>query len=265
MRDLGIDKKFRLSVCVLASGSRGNAIYVSDGQTAILVDAGLAGIEIIRRLRSKGLDPETLDGIVVSHEHTDHVRGVGVLSRKFKLPIYITQKTSEASGPQIGKLYDAVHFRSGETFQLKSLTIHPFSISHDAQDPIGFTVKQNGMKIGIATDLGIATGMVKEHLKECGVLVVEANHDLTLLMEGPYPWFLKQRIKGRTGHLSNEDSKALLKDVRHDRLKHVILAHLSETNNTPAAALNAILPAIEPCHTRVTVATQNQCGDVILL
>jgi phosphoribosyl 1,2-cyclic phosphodiesterase len=258
-------KAFDLSICVLASGSKGNATYISDGETSILMDAGLSGTEIARRMKSRSLDPAELDGIVVSHEHADHVQGVGVLSRRYKLPVFISRKTSGALSPQIGRFHDVFHFRSGDTFQLKSLMVHPFSISHDAQDPTGFTVQQNGLKIGLATDLGIATAMVREHLKNCTLLVVEANHDHSLLMEGPYPWYLKQRIKGRTGHLSNTDSRDLLEDVRHDRLTHVVLAHLSETNNTPEAVLKEILPAIEPCRARVTVATQHVCGDIIYI
>ncbi len=259
------NQEYRLSVCVLASGSKGNAIYVSDGKTNILVDAGLSGSEIIRRLRLKGLNPNILTGIIVTHEHTDHVRGVGVLSRKFGLPVYMSRQTGNVVGSQIGRIQQITYFESGETFQLKTLTIHPFSISHDAEDPIGFTVKQNGIKIGIATDLGIATSMVKEHLKECALLIVEANHDPTMLMEGPYPWFLKQRIKGRSGHLSNSDSKSLLEDVRHERLRYVILAHLSETNNTPEKAVKAVESALDACNTRIDVATQDRCGNIIFL
>jgi len=255
----------RLSVCVLASGSKGNAIYVSDGETAVLVDAGLSGSEITRRLESRGLDPKHLDGIVVSHEHTDHTKGVGVLSRRFDLPVYVSRKTQNAIGSQIGKIREVVHFNTGETFQLKTLTIHPFSISHDAEDPTGFTVKQNGKKVGIVTDLGIATTMVKEHLKDCTMLILEANHDATMLLEGPYPWFLKQRIKGRTGHLSNTDSRALLEGLLNDRLTHVVLAHLSETNNTPETALETIAPVLEKRSTRLVVATQGDCGEIILL
>jgi len=241
------DAKYKLSVCILASGSRGNAVYISGGSAAILIDAGLSGVEIERRLRSKGLYPENLDAILVSHEHTDHIQGVGVLSRRFNLPIYINSKTESAAFSRLGNVHIIKNFECGSTFTIKDLAIHPFSISHDAEDPAGFTVNQNGIKIGIATDLG------------------KANHDVDMLINGPYPWPIKQRIKSRTGHLSNEESKNLLKEVQHDRLEHVILAHLSETNNTPQKALNEVGQALNRSKARLDVAYQDKCGALLLL
>lgn len=257
----GVD--YNLEICVLASGSRGNAVYVSDGSTSILIDAGLSGIEIERRLNSKGLYPEDLDAIIVSHEHTDHIQGVGVLSRRFNLPVFISSKTEKAAVSKLGNVRVIKNFECGSPFIINDLSIHPFSISHDAEDPSGFTVNQNGTKIGIATDLGIATSMVKEHLKGCSLLILEANHDEDMLINGPYPWPIKQRIKGRTGHLSNEASKNLLKEVQHDRLKYVILAHLSETNNTPQKALSEVGRAITHCNAQLDVATQDKCGALL--
>lgn len=254
-----------LSICILASGSRGNAIYVSGGSTSILIDAGLSGIEIERRLNSKGLHPENLDAILVSHEHTDHIQGVGVLSRRFNLPVFISSKTEKAAVSKLGTVRVIKNFECGSTFMINDLSIHPFSISHDAEDPSGFTVNQNGTKIGLATDLGIATSMVKEHLKGCSLLILEANHDEDMLLNGPYPWPIKQRIRSRTGHLSNEASKNLLKEVQHDRLKYVILAHLSETNNTPQKALSEVGRAITDCQAQLDVATQDKCGALLRL
>jgi phosphoribosyl 1,2-cyclic phosphodiesterase len=157
------------------------------------------------------------------------------------------------------------NFECGSSFMINDLSIHPFSISHDAADPSGFTVIQNGTKIGIATDLGIATSVVKEHLKGCSLLVLEANHDEKMLTNGPYPWPIKQRIKSRAGHLSNEASKKLMKEVQHDGLKHVILAHLSETNNTPQKALSEVGRAMSRCDARLVVATQDKCGALLRL
>ncbi|UCD90993.1 MAG: MBL fold metallo-hydrolase, partial [Desulfobacterales bacterium] len=171
------ESDYNLAVCMLASGSKGNAIFLSGGSTSILIDAGLSGIEIERRLLSKGLCPEDLDAILVSHEHSDHVHGVGVLSRRFSLPVYINRKTQKAATIQLGDIYDVKNFECGSTFKIENLTIHPFSISHDAEDPAGFTISQNGAKIGIATDLGVATSVVKTHLRSCDVLILEANHD----------------------------------------------------------------------------------------
>lgn len=256
---------YNLGVCILASGSKGNAVFISSGDTSLLIDAGLSGIEIERRLKSRGLDPKNLDAILVSHEHSDHIQGVGVLSRRYKLPVYINSKTRKAAISQLGNLYDSKNFECGSTFTINDLSIHPFSISHDAKDPCGFTVNQNGTKIGIATDLGIATSMVKAHLKGCTLLILEANHDEKMLINGPYPWPVKQRVKSRIGHLSNEESKALLNELQHDGLKHVMLAHLSETNNTPQKAFNEVGQALTRCEPRLYVASQNECGALLLL
>lgn len=256
-----------LAVCVLASGSKGNAIYVSDGQTSILVDAGLSGVEIERRLASANLSSAGLNALLVSHEHSDHIRGVGVMARRYKLPVYISPKTAQAAAPQLGRIDDLRHFDLGRTFTINGLEIHPFSTSHDAEESAGFTIGGHGHKLGIATDLGIATGMVKHHLRTCSLLVLEANHDPTMLAEGPYPWPLKQRIKSRNGHLSNEESRDLLAEVKHAGLCHVILAHLSETNNTPQKALDAVQQALasgleEP---RLHIASQDCCTDLLIL
>jgi phosphoribosyl 1,2-cyclic phosphodiesterase len=259
------EKKEFLSVCVLASGSKGNTIHISDGRTSLLFDAGLSGIEIQRRMQAAGLSADHLNGIVVSHEHSDHVRGVGILARRFDLPVYISSPTAAAAASQLGRIDDLRTIEIGTAFSIDDLTIHPFSTSHDAMDPAGFTISRNGCKVGIATDLGIATGMVRHHLKSCDLLVLEANHDPRMLAEGPYPWPLKQRIKSRNGHLSNEDSRDLLAELNHDGLCHVILAHLSETNNTPAKALQAferLMTETAP-QARLHVACQDRCTDLL--
>lgn len=256
-----------LSVCVLASGSKGNAIFVSDGHTSILVDAGLSGVEIERRLASANLSGSQLDALVVSHEHSDHIRGVGILARRYNMPVYISPETAQAASSQLGRIDDLRHFDIGTPFFINDLHIHPFSTSHDARDPAGFTIGSKGLKMGIATDLGVATGMVKHHLKECDLLILEANHDPTMLIEGPYSWPLKQRIKSRNGHLSNEESRDLLSEVKHDGLCHVILAHLSEINNTPEKALYAVQQALEGCDAipRLHLACQDRCTDLLIL
>lgn len=256
----GATPKYNLAVCVLASGSKGNAIYISNGQTSILLDAGLSGVEIERRLKSRGLSPQKLDAIIVSHEHNDHIQGVGILSRRFGLPVYMNRKTGRAALSALGELRDMQFFECGSTFSVKTLSVQPFSVSHDAEDPAGFTVQQNGVKIGIATDLGIATSLVKEHLKNCNLMIIEANHDPDMLLQGPYPWPLKQRIKSRSGHLSNSDARHLLQELKHDALAHVILGHLSEVNNTPQKALSEVGLAFSDCRAQLTVAAQDVCG-----
>ncbi len=265
MRKIAQGIGYRLAVCVLASGSKGNSVFVSNGETSILIDAGLSGIEIERRLRSKNLNPKMLDAIFVSHEHADHIQAVGVLSRRFDLPVYITPKTSKAAASQLGRIKDLRFFECGLSFIIESLVVHPFSISHDAVDPAGFTITHAERKIGVATDLGIGTAVVKEHLKRCDLLIIEANHDPAMLAAGPYPWELKQRIKSRTGHLSNEDSQRLLNEVGHSNLKHVILAHLSEINNTPQHALRAVDRKLDNCMPHFSVAAQATSGKVVFI
>lgn len=252
-----------LQVCVLASGSRGNATYVSDGKTAVLIDAGLSGAEIQRRMAANGLFPETLDAIIVSHEHTDHIHGVGVLSRRFNLPVHISDATRSACETTLGRLFAISPFACGEPFIVGSLRLHPFSISHDAQDPAGFTLSGAGLKVGIATDLGMVTEMIRVHLRDCDILVLEANHDAQMLIDGPYPWPLKQRIRGRSGHLSNDDAAGLVADLLHDQLQHVVLAHLSEENNTPEKAVETIAPALAGTQTRLHVTTQAHGSGVL--
>jgi len=254
-----------ISVCLLASGSRGNAIYISDGRARILIDAGLSGVEIQRRMQSRGLDPKQLDGIVVSHEHTDHIQAVGVLSRRFNLPVYISEETYATASGQLGRIDTAHSFSCGIPFQIGNLELHPFSISHDASDPAGFTVTSNGTRIGIATDLGIATTLVKTHLQKCAALIIEANHDRTMLEEGPYPWPLKQRIQSRSGHLSNDDTTRLLKDVLHKHLTHVILAHLSEQNNTAEKARRTVAQALQETRVNLSVAVQDRCSELFTI
>ena len=255
---------YNLAVCVLASGSKGNAIYISDGFTAILIDAGLSATEIKRRLKSRGLNPKDLNAILVTHEHSDHIQAVGVLSRQLKLPIYLNRSIEKkvSSG---NSLHDMRTFNSGSTFQINNLAVHPFAVSHDAADPVGFTIGQNGSRIGVATDLGTVTPHVKENLKHCHLLILEANHDPDMLINGPYPWHLKRRIRSRSGHLSNGQSKRLLMELQHKGLEHVILAHLSQTNNAPQKVLAEVSEALTRCKPRLTVASQHRCGEVIYL
>jgi phosphoribosyl 1,2-cyclic phosphodiesterase len=263
--DADPSRHIHLTVCVLASGSKGNAVYLSDGVTAILIDAGLSGIEIQRRLQERGLSASCLNAIIVSHEHTDHIRGVGVIARRFHIPVYLTEKTKIAAEPIIGALDRTETFVCGTTFRINALSIHPFSTSHDAVDPAGFTFRRNHIKVGLATDLGIATGMVKNHLKDSRLVIVEANHDVAMLENGPYPWPVKQRIKSRLGHLSNTDSRDLLGDMAHPFLEHVILGHLSDTNNTPEQALRDVAPALSGLDTQLHVALQDHCGDLLCI
>jgi phosphoribosyl 1,2-cyclic phosphodiesterase len=212
---------------------------------------------------------DEIDAIVVSHEHIDHIQGAGVLSRRYRLPVYITRPTLAAGQKQLGKIKETKYFESGHSFSVGTLTMHPFSVSHDAADPVGFTISnRDTKKIGIATDLGIVTGLVEEHLKACALLVLEANHDLQMLEKGPYPWEVKQRVRSRLGHLSNEQSRDLLCNVLHASLQHVVLGHISETNNEPERVHDAVCTVLSGVATdapQLTLACQERAGGFIRL
>lgn len=234
-------------VTVLASGSNGNCAVVSSSTTRILVDAGLSCREILKRMRQAGEDPESLSAIVITHEHNDHVGGLAVLARKLKVPVYMTGPTHNAwfrvikheakrAGEQARDLERRAFFEAGRSFQIGDVAIMPFTIPHDAVDPVGFTFKTEGLKIGIVTDLGYMSPNVKEQIRGCDVLMIESNHDVEMLRVGPYPWSVKQRILSRVGHLSND---ALAEFFRRDydgSAEFLILAHLSEHNNLPEVA-----------------------------
>lgn len=222
-----------LSFQIIASGSKGNAILVCSPRTNLLVDAGISARELSRRLERTPVPAARLDALILSHEHGDHVRGAGVLSRRFQMPVYLSRGTLESLPVQIGPLDSPQLFQSGSPFCVGDLAVHPFSISHDASDPVGFVVEHDGVRMGICTDLGIVTQLVRTRLQGCRGLVIEANHDMNLLLNGPYPWELKQRIRSRQGHLSNSDAFELLDTLHHDGLRVVVFAHLSETNNRP--------------------------------
>ncbi len=254
----------RVRLCPLASGSKGNSIFVSCGNLSLLIDAGLSGVETEKRLKASGISPDSLDAIVVTHEHSDHIKGVGVLSRRYHIPVYINRQTYEAV-PKIGRLAGVEFFNCGTAFNINGVRIDPFTTSHDAADPSGLTLSYGDAKIGIATDMGVATALVKQRLKDCSLLYIESNHDPDMLIKGPYPWPLKQRIRGRQGHLSNEDTGRLLKELAGKELKHVILAHLSEKNNTPEKAYQSACAVLEPLGIGIDVAMPHEPGSVVNL
>lgn len=232
-----------MRVCLLASGSRGNSALIEADGCRILVDAGLSGREIERRLATLELTGEDLHAILISHEHHDHVGAVGPLARRYDLPVYVDHQT-HAALPKLGKIDQLQLFTAGEKFLCHDLTISTFSTTHDAVNPVGFVVDSSEGRVGFATDLGMPTRLVSEHLKECRVLVLEANHDEQMLLDGPYPWPLKQRIRSRHGHLSNLESEGLLRDINWPGLEALFLAHLSEENNCPDLVEQTFLQAM---------------------
>jgi phosphoribosyl 1,2-cyclic phosphodiesterase len=231
-----------IGVSALASGSKGNSIYIDGPDGSLIVDAGLSAREIMRRLAHVGASPDRLSGILVTHDHSDHLRGVRVLAKRLGLTVYGTADTLKAA--ELPDSASVKIVRSGEDFVVAGFTVKPFSLPHDAADPVGYILEREGVKVGVATDLGCATGLVKRRLAECDMLVLESNYDESMLREGPYPWFLKQRIRSRKGHLSNEASSQILSELLHPGLQCVILAHLSEVNNCPGVALDEAVDAV---------------------
>ena len=228
-----------MKICLLASGSKGNSILVESGQTCLLIDAGLSARELSRRLASVGVSVDALTALLVTHEHTDHIRGLGPLVRQLNLPVYLHNELAPKL-PDVGNIDCVREFAGGEHFRINDFCIHPFSITHDSVAPVGFTLSNGSGKIGIATDLGVVTRLVTDCLRGCRALIIESNHDETLLRDGPYPWKLKQRVRSNYGHLSNEASSSLLEKLVWEGLETVFLGHLSEINNRPELAYQAV-------------------------
>lgn len=236
---------------VLASGSRGNVTVLSSSTASILVDAGLSCRETLKRMKAAGEDPQKLKAIVISHEHADHVAGLPVLARKLEIPVYITEATynswrrytKDAEGKP-AKLDRREHFHAGRSFTIADFTIMPFTISHDAADPCGFTFQAGGLKIGLVTDLGCMTANVKQNLRGCDGLMIESNHDLEMLRNGPYPWMVKQRVMSRVGHLSNTALAEYFESDYDGQAAFLVLAHLSEHNNHPELARETAFKAL---------------------
>jgi len=229
-----------IGFCPLASGSKGNCIYVGTEQTKILIDAGLSTKMTRERLKEINVDIADIDAIVVTHEHGDHIQGVKVLAFKLGIPILANNETAKGIVSVFGQCPKFKIFATGETFEFGDMEIHPFSIQHDTLDPVAFTIKTAGLKLGFCADLGFATTLVRNQLKECDYLYLEANHEPSMVHASPRPMAYKQRVLSRTGHLSNAECAQLLLEVAHDGLKQVQLAHLSSECNTPEKALEVI-------------------------
>jgi phosphoribosyl 1,2-cyclic phosphodiesterase len=277
-----------MRMTVLASGSKGNSTVIATHRTRILVDAGLSCREILRRMHIAGEDPRSLDAILITHEHQDHVQGVAVLARKLGIPVYFTEMTHRAwvrwlhprkrmtyaewlrqrqQGSADGEsshssvavaatadeseaeiceaasveqdpaaLPSVAYFEAGKRFVVGDIDVEPFTIPHDAADPVGFVFEGDGIRIGFATDLGYMPANARQALRRCDLLMLESNHDIEMLRDGPYPWSVKQRVMSRVGHLSNEAAAEFLERNYDGQAAYVILAHLSESNNLPALA-----------------------------
>lgn len=228
----------------IASGSSGNCIYVGDDHTHILIDAGISKKRIEQGLHQIGLTLDDLTGIVVTHEHSDHIGGLGVVTRKCQAPVYATQKTIDAilQSKSLGKLDPEQFFgiRAGDEIQFGDILVNTMSVSHDAADPIAYSFTDGVKKVAVATDLGYVTQENQACLQNLDAILLESNHDIRMLQLGPYPYPLKQRILGNRGHLSNESAGKLLSSILHDDMKHIFLGHLSGENNLPELAYEAV-------------------------
>ncbi|MGM8212838.1 MBL fold metallo-hydrolase [Virgibacillus sp. W0430] len=222
---------FRFSV--LASGSTGNAFYIESKKERILVDAGLSGKQIDRLFSEINIDPKQITSVLVTHEHSDHIKGLGIIARKYDLPIYANEKTWKAMEHAIGKvpLDQKFVFGMGETRTFGDIDVESFGVSHDAAEPMFFTFHHHGKKVALVTDLGYVSERIKKTIEAADAYIFEANHDVSMLQMGRYPWSVKRRILGDTGHVSNEDCGLALSDVICNRTKRIYLAHLSQDNN----------------------------------
>ncbi|HET6351271.1 MAG TPA: MBL fold metallo-hydrolase [Coriobacteriia bacterium] len=254
-----------MRVVALGSGSAGNAIALTDGDTTLLVDAGLSAREISRRLAAAGIEAASISAILVTHEHGDHVRGIDVFLRRYahEAALYATRGTlAAASGLGEGR-ERAVEVKPGDTFNVGSFEVIAFPTSHDAAQPVGYVFRAGGMTAGIATDTGVLSAAALEALGGCAVLGLETNHDIEMLERGPYPAHLKRRIRSHAGHLSNEDAAAALATLAHDGLTHVLALHRSRTNNTARLAGRSLESSLRRigASARVSVASQDEICD----
>ena len=230
----------------LGSGSKGNATLVEAGATLVMIDCGFSLRETVKRLARLGVEPAQLDGILVTHEHTDHCKGVSALSSKYQVPVYLTHGTHGS-----GRCDGAHHyhrFNCHEYFSIGCLDIRPVAVPHDAREPCQFHVSHGGLSLGVLTDLGSITPHVVESFSNCDGLVLELNHDVQMLQEGVYPYHLKRRVGGDWGHLNNHQGARLLEEIGHETLQQLVVAHISEKNNSrekAERALGEVLPSLE--------------------
>ena len=257
-----------MKLSILGSGSEGNSTLLTSNQSAILIDAGFSGKEIQNRLDQTEISPHDIEAIVLSHEHGDHVKGAGVLARRFKIPIYATEGTFRAGKVRMGAIPEAKIMPAGASVSFHDIRVTSFSVSHDASDPVAFTIQNDhkNTKIGICTDLGYVTHLVRQRLQNCQTLILEMNHDLQMLIAGRYPWDLKQRIRSKKGHLSNDDASAFLATIWNDSLNSVVIAHISKENNLPELAELSARNALDSLNhngkTQIVSALQNEITQI---
>jgi len=245
-----------MRIASLGSGSRGNGTLVEDGNTCILVDLGFTLKETHRRLNRLGRSAGDIDAIIVTHEHSDHIHGVAPFARKFSTPVYMTPGTYD---PNRHGLIPHLHkINCHRNFSISAIDIEPVPVPHDAKEPCQFVFSSAGIRVGILTDLGHVTPHVEQQYQSCNVLLLECNHDPKMLAEGPYPYPLKKRVAGTHGHLSNEQAAALIETIDLNRLQYLVLSHISEKNNLPELARQALEPVLQGWSGEICVADQLQ-------
>ena len=265
-----------MRLCSIASGSSGNCIYAGSDTTHLLIDTGISGKRIEQGLNALGLTGRDIDGILVTHEHADHISGLGIMARKYGVPIYLTPGTKHAIwkagaiGAVDSDLFNDIY--PDETFQIKDISIYPVQTSHDAAQPVAYRLQSEKKSVAVMTDLGVYTDYTVECLRGLDALLIEANHDVNMLQVGPYPYYLKQRILGEKGHLSNESCGRLLSRLLHDKLKAVLLGHLSKENNLEELAYETVRVEITMADTPyrgedfpIRVAGRDTMSELILV
>jgi phosphoribosyl 1,2-cyclic phosphodiesterase len=250
-----------MRICTLASGSSGNCLYIESGETRILVDAGISLRQIVLKLRKLDVELSDIDAVIVTHEHSDHTAAL----QNIGVPVHVARATTHLWANKVSSLRE---FDTDASFMIRDLLITPFSVPHDALDPVGFSIESgHGKKIGVVTDIGSVTALVRERLRGSNALVIEFNHDNDILLYSHYPWDLKQRIRGRLGHLSNNQASELLSELVHGGLRHVVLAHLSQVTNRPEVAYESASSALrnsgQEAGVQISVAPRKTLGEVL--
>ncbi|MGL6024382.1 MAG: MBL fold metallo-hydrolase [Cetobacterium sp.] len=248
-----------MRLAILGSGSKGNSIFLETDNIKLLIDAGFSGKKIELQLKNIGVNISEIDGILITHEHGDHILGAGIVSRKYDVPIYITKESYESGLLKLGKISpENLRFIESE-FSLGKSTVYPFDVMHDAERTIGFRIEEStGSKIAIATDLGYVDNTIRESFKEVDVIVIECNYDHNTLMTCSYPWDLKARVKSRNGHLSNTDCARFLCEMYHENMKKIYLAHMSQESNNPEIALSEVLEELSKNNINIPVEIAGQ-------
>jgi len=254
-----------IGFCPLASGSKGNCIFIGTRSTKLLIDAGLSAKATKEKLEAIGVDLEDIDAILITHEHGDHILGLKALAYKYGIPVLANHETARGIVECFHECPKFKIFSTGETFEFGDLEIHPFSVQHDTLDPVAFTMRVDGLKLGFCADLGFVTTLVANQLRDCDFLYIEANHQPSMVHASARPMVYKQRVLSRSGHLSNEACGKLLSQVAHSGLKHVHLAHLSSECNSPQVALNVVTEILETHGIRlnISIAPQESLGKAI--